>query len=162
MGIDAVMMVTTEEEMTDDDILLLARRCHTAFPDALGGNETEGDKEHSHPCIWRVVSEDSLPDNQNTLFWAHWTQQCYDPGFIPDGAAMMTRLRVGVAGRYRGKDCQNGDTVCGHIAVASWLEHYLPGCQVWYGGTNFNTLSLFDKTARKKLWEDFCRFAREN
>lgn len=42
-------------------------------------------------------------------------------------------LNLNLWGRYYGPGYERGDIIL-YCAIAEWLEHNIPGCEVWYGG----------------------------
>ena len=151
MGIDAEMFVRTRTVLTPREIRNLSVDLVAAFgaemflllPDETFGGEWEKNE-------WWEVGD---PPGRHALRRIRW--------WVQDGDDIKPKrgeyfIEVSLFSRYYGEGYERGP-IQEHIAVASWLEARIPGCEVWYGGDSSGVCAArFDKAAREKVWAHFC------
>jgi hypothetical protein len=60
-------------------------------------------------------------------------------------------LELSLSGRYYGPGYERGNILV-YCAIAEWLEHNIPGCEVWYGGDSSGVLAEpFNEAKRVEL-----------
>lgn len=134
MGIDAEMFVRTKEPITKETVLDLAWQLGSSFYCYNFWIEKDGDHIHHILEIVDFYDQDG-PDIHP------------EPG--------ETFIKVYLTGRYYGEGYERGNLPL-YIAIAEWLEHKIPGGEVWYGGDSSGVIARpFDKKYRESLFRHF-------
>ena len=141
MGVDAQMLVRTRQILSPDQVLQLAGDLAEAF-----GSD--------HFSIWDDATERAGWSSHHALQIITEYEQDGDSIFPEPGEQF---LDVNIATRFYGEGYERGNI--GLIKnVAEWLEARIPDARIFYGGDSSGICAEpFDREARQKLWEYYCR-----
>jgi len=144
MGVDARMLVRTSRPLTAEQVRSLAADVVGCF-----GNDT----------LW--VNRDGA------IFPPRHAMTILSEPYVQDGPDMKPNpgeqfIEVHLWGRYYGVGYERGDLPA-YCAIASWLEHRIPGCVVYYGGDSSGILAEpFGPEVRERLWSHFCAVGHQS
>jgi len=77
-----------------------------------------------------------------------------EEALLPDASAPGGWLDVNLWQAFYSPACRRGDIVL-MVAVAEWIEHAVPGAEVWYGARRDYAVTPFTPARRAELLADY-------